>query len=129
MQQYCVINLHAYVCIFIFLGVYHVYDGFIFPTPKWHDSITNYFKKVNISTKESHGYALLMYLQSKKLIDATEMDIIISTMSNLLERTCKIYSQLDGKSYIPLDETKRCVHFKCTDQLHKGLEKVYYNIQ
>ena len=81
-------------------------------------------KMVNINTKESHGYALLMYLPSKRLLDVAETTITSSTISNLLERACKIYFQLKEKNYMYSDEAKGCVYFKCTEQLHKGLEKV-----
>ena len=104
--------------------MHHVYDGFIFPTLNWREKIFNYFKIVNMNTKESHGYALLIYLQSKKLIDTTEMMMTSSTISNLLGRSCKIYFQLYEKSYMHSDEAKGSVYFKWTEELHKGLEKV-----
>ena len=78
---------------------------------------------VNINTKESHGYALLIYLQSKKLITNTAMTG--SAISDLLKRACKIYFQLNEKNYMYSDEKKGCLYFKCTEQLHKGLQKVY----
>ena len=107
-----------------FIGAHHVYDGFIFPTLNWRDKIFNYIKRVNINTKESHGYALLIYLRSIKLLDTAEMTMTSSTISDLLERACKIYFQLNEKNYMCSDEAKGCVYFKCTEQLHKGLEKV-----
>ena len=106
--------------------MYHVYDGFIFPSLRWHEKLYSYITKVNINTKESHGYALFIYLQNKRLIDATDMTIISSTISNLLERTCEIYFQLKEKNYMYSDERKGCLYFNCTEQLHKGLEKVCY---
>ena len=80
---------------------------------------------MNINTKlESHGYALLIYLPSKRLLDMAETTITSSTISDLLERACKIYFQLKEKNYMHSDEAKGSVYFKCTEQLHKGLEKV-----
>ena len=78
-----------------------------------------------MNTKESHRYALLMHLQSKKLIDTTEMIMTTSAVtSNLFEIVCKIYFQLKHKSYMHSDIAKGCVYFNCTEQLQNGLEEV-----
>ena len=85
----------------------------------------NYFTKVKISNKEPHGYALLIHLQSRRLINTTEMIMRDSgIISTLLERVCEIYFQLQEKNYIHLDETKGRIYFKRSEQLHKGLEQV-----
>ena len=113
-----------HVCFFAYLGVYHVYDGFIFPTQNWHEKIISYLTKLKIDTMQSHRYALFMYLQNKKLVDRTEMMMTISNISKLLEKACEIYFQLNGKNYMRSDESKGCICLKCTEQLHKGLEEV-----
>ena len=105
--------------------MYHVYDGFIFPTQRWYEKFVNYFTKVKISNKEPHGYALLIHLQSRYLINTSERIMTDSAViSNLLERVCKIYFQLQEKNYVRLDEKKGRIYFNNTEQLHKGLVQV-----
>ena len=105
--------------------MYHVYDGFIFPTQRWYEKLMSYFTKVKVNVKEPHGYALLIHLQSRRLINTTEMIITDSAvLSDLLERVCEIYFQLQGKIFVHSDETKGRIYFNPAGQLRKGLEQV-----
>ena len=110
---------------YFFIGAYHVYDGFIFPTLNWRERVFNYLKNVNISTMESHGYALLIHLQSRIKINTTEMTLTGSTMiSDLFVGVCKVYFLLKQKNYMHSDKAKGCVYFNCNEQLQKGLKEV-----
>lgn len=111
-----------------FIGTHHVYDGFIFPTQSWHKKIINYVTKVNINTKELHGHALFIYLQSKSSIATTEMIMTSSTITNLLEKVLGIYFHLDGKKYM-FPHKDGFVYLHCTDELLKGLEEVSIKYQ
>ena len=105
-----------------------MYDGFIFPTQSWHKKIINYVTKVNINTKELHGYALLIYLQSKASIATTEMTMTSSTITDLLEKVLGIYFHFDGKSYM-FSHKDGCVYLHCIEELLKGLEEVSIKYQ
>ena len=107
------------------VGIYHVYDGFIFPTQRWWEKAINFLTKVKVNAKEPHGYSLLIHLQSIRLINTTEMIITDSAViSDLLERVCEIYFQLQEKTFVQSDETKGRIYFNPTEQLHKGLGQV-----
>lgn len=102
-----------------------MYDGFIFPTPHWYERLINYFPKAKVNTKEPYGDALFIYLRNRRLINTTEMIIADSVViSNLFERVCEIYFQIEGKDFVRSDETKGRIYFNPTEQLHKGLEQV-----
>ena len=113
---------------FYYIGMHHVYDGFIFPTQSWHEKIINYITKVNINTKELHGYALLIYLQSKASLVTTEMTMTSSTITDLCDKVLGMYFYLDGRSYM-FPHKDGSVYSYCTDELLKGLEEVSVEYQ
>ena len=105
-----------------------MYDGFIFPTQSWGEKILNYVTKVNINTKELHGYALLIYLQSKASLATTEMTMTSSTITDLFDKVFRIYFHFDKKFYMFPHKVGH-VYLHCVDELLKGLEEVSVEYQ
>jgi len=95
---------------------FQVYDGFIYPNATlWN----NYFSNTGIHTKDSHGYALVIFLKKINL-DISGFDI-----SRTYETVRSVYLQLKHKEYLFYHDVKRVAQFCCTDQLDKGLQQVY----
>ena len=108
--------------------MHHVYDGFIFPTQSWREKIINYVTKVNINTKELHGCALLIYLQSKVSLATTEMTMTSSTITDLCDKVLGMYFHFGKKIYMfPHQVGYVYLHFD--DELLKGLEEVSVEYQ
>ena len=94
----------------------------MFPNNHWWSKISNYFTTTGISTKESHRYALMLFLETVRL------NMSGFNISKTFETICKIYLHLKQKKYVHYaDHPKRFTYFSCTDQLNKGLQQVCIN--
>lgn len=114
---------YVYIYLFCFLPttekLFHVYDGFVFPHENLWNKINSYLSITGISTKESHGYALVMFLRKVPL------QISVFDISRTTETVCNVYFQLRQKKYLYYTAPSRQTQFCCTDQLDRGLHKVF----
>ena len=98
---------------------FNIYDGFVFPNTTWWSKINNYFSATGINTKDSHGYALNIFL--KQSIDLSIQGFEVAKSTEIVTR---IYLQLKNKKYFPSIDTQKLTQFCCNDQLDKGLQQV-----
>ena len=110
------------MCVFTLLlsveRLFHVYDGFVFPHANLWVRINNYFSITGIDTKESHGYALVIFLRTIHL-NISGFDI-----TRGYENACKMYFHLKQKKYLSYAAHNRYTNFCCIEQLNRGLNKV-----
>ena len=98
--------------------LFHVHDGFVFPHENWWVRINNYFSITGIDTKDSHGYALIIFLKTVHF-KMSGFDI-----TRAFESACKIYFHLKQKKYLHYTANNKYTNFNCTDQLNRGLSQV-----
>jgi len=110
---YCI-----YICFVHLEEIFHIYDGFVFPNLTWWSKINSYFTITGIHTKDSHGYALIIFLQ---IID---LDISMFDISKTYETVNAVYSHLRQKRYLLFNDAEKFTKFCCTDHLDKGLQQV-----
>ena len=99
-----------------------MFDGFVFPNEHWWSRISSYFSVTGIGTKDSHGYALIVFLRMVNL-NLSGFDI-----SRTLHTVCNVYFQLKQKRYLFYTDHRRFTVFCCTDHLDKGLQQVRFTI-
>ena len=83
-----------------------MYDGFIFPDKRMR-------KVTGIDTKQSHGFALRVFLQ---------MVNVIFNISETVDTVSKVYFQMRQKMYLYCDDPRRYTSFFCINQLDEGLQ-------
>ena len=98
--------------------LFHVYDGFVFPHESWWVKINKYFSDTGIGTKESHGFALRVFLETVHW-KMSGFDI-----ARAFDNVCNLYFQLKQKKYLPYTTHNRYAPFNCTDHLNRGLSQV-----
>ena len=98
--------------------LFHVYDGFVFPHETWWVRINNYLSLTGIDTKDSHGYALIIFLKTVNL------KISGFNITRAFESACKIYFHLKQKKYLHYSAPSRYTNFGCSYQLNRGLIQV-----
>ena len=119
-SYFIMINI-KYVYMYLLLSVerlFHIYDGFVFPQVNWWVRIQNYLSVTGIDTKESHGYALMIFLKT------VHMDISGFDITRAFENVRKIYLHLKQKKYLHYTAPTRYTNFYCTEQLNRGLCQV-----
>ena len=87
----------------------HVYDGFVFPKMKGRNIM---------SSKDSHGHALYIFLQAVKITES------YFGVSQIFEPVCNIYFQIKQKKYLLGSDERKCSDFCCVDELNMGLQQV-----
>ena len=98
--------------------LFHVYDGFVFPHANWWNKINSYFSDTGIGTKESHAYALIIFLKTVNL-SISGFDI-----TRAFEKFSEVYYHLKQKKYLFYNAPSRQTTLYCTDQLDRGLHQV-----
>ena len=101
--------------------MYHVYDGFIFPSEKWWNKISEFFVSTGINSKESYRFALTIYLESIKLMMTRPINHVIN---NISKSVCGIYLELKQKKFLQFDDINKVAQLPCADDLNKALQKV-----
>ena len=103
--------------------MYHVYDGFIFPSEKWPwwNRISDLFSSTGLSTKESYQIALIIYLESVMLWTSLPLNHAIKYISSSV---CKIYMDLKQRKFLQYEEINKFTQYNCVDQLNRALQKV-----
>ena len=95
-----------------------MYDGFVFPHENLWVKIQSYFSVTGIDTKESHGYALVIFLKTVHL-NISGFDI-----ARAFKNVCTIYYHLKQRKYLHYTNPSSYTNFNCTNQLDKGLSQV-----
>ena len=101
--------------------LFHVHDGFVFPHESWWGRIQSYFSVTGIGTKDSHGYALIIFLHT------VHMNMSGFDITRAFENVCNLYFHLKQKKYLHYTAHSRSTNFHCTDQLNRGLNQVLCN--
>ena len=96
-------------CLCIVESESHVYDGFVFPKTKQQNIM---------SSKDSHGHALYIFLQAVKITES------YFDVSQIFEPVCNIYFQLKQKKYLLGSDERKWSDFCCIDELNRGLQQV-----
>ena len=100
---------------------YHVYDGFVFPSEKWVDRIHHYANNTGITTKNSWGNALAIFLQHFKLNHTEIEDFDIAGMYKTI---CEIYFHIKYKTFLPFKGESKPISLSDTEHLNNGVRKV-----
>ena len=110
--------IHMYIFTFT-EQLFHVYDGFVFPHDNnWWTKVNSYLSNTGISTKESHGYALLIFL---KMVNFNMSGF---DTARAFEDVINVYFHMRQKKYVHYTVPSRHTNFCCINQLNKGLHKV-----
>ena len=104
--------------LYIIEKLFHVYDGFVFPNEDFWDKINSFLMDVGLNTKDSYGYALIIFLK------AIDLSILGFDILETLKTVQIIYFQLRRKRYSLYNDSKKVTHFSSTDHLDKGLQQV-----
>ena len=116
--------VHAmYVCTYVFVSterLFHVYDGFVFPHDNhWWNKINSYLPNTGIGTKESHGYALIIFL---KMVDFNMSGF---DTARTFENVLNIYFHMRQKKYLHYAAPSKQTNFNSIHQLNRGLHQVH----
>ena len=98
--------------------LFHVYDGFVFPHANWWNKINSYLSDTGIGTKESHAYALMVFLKTVNL-NISGFDV-----KRAFENVCRVYYHMKHKKYLLYNAPSRQTTSNCTDQLDRGIYQV-----
>lgn len=113
-------NIQTYIHFAFTERLFHVYDGFVFPHDNnWWNRINNYLLSTEIGTKESHGYALIIFL---KMVNFSMSGF---DTARAFEDVLNVYFHMRQKKYVHYTVPSRQADFCCVHQLNRGLHQVH----
>lgn len=101
--------------------LFHVYDGFIFPSEEWRNDIYYFTQNTGVNTKNACGHALITFLNKLQLFysGSGEFDI-----SSVCDKICYIYFHMRQKCVVPFKTGNSSTALCSAEQLDVGLRQV-----